>query len=336
MDEPMNTKRSAGLVRAAFCLVLAACLALAGGCSRKDSATAATADKTPAVDDSQTKNAVILHVGESDYFTADFDAYIRRIMGASQDKLTPESLSRLFDRFVEDKLLLEAARRQGLVLTDEEKNRYRAKLEEEMPGERGKGLAPAEMDSLSEDLLIQKYTYTLVQSLVVTDQEIHSYYVAHKSDFLQPERVKVSQIQLKTEEKAIDVLARVKTLPEEGFRSVARQESIGPEADKSGEMGIFSPGQLPYEIEKVVFSLKEGEISQIVESSYGGYHIFRLDKHFDPEMVSEAQASSPIRTKLLDAKISRAVADHIQELRGTLSWSATPENLSFTYQRNPS
>jgi len=335
MDRPMNTKKPAGIVPAALCLGLAVCLALFSSCGHKDASPTASTDK-PAADDQQNKNAVILRVGESYYFNADFDTYIRRIMGASQDKLTPESLSRLFDRFVEDKLLLEAARRQGITLTDEEKNRYQAKIEEEMLAEKGKGPTPPDIESMSEELLIQKYTYTLIQNLTVTDQEIHDYYVARKSDFLQPERVKVSQILLKTEEKAIDVLARVKALPEEGFRSVARQESIGPEAAKSGEMGTFSPGQLPYEIEKVVFSLKEGEISQIVESSYGGYHIFRLDKHFDPELVTEPQAASSIRTKLLEAKISRAVADHMQELRGTLTWSSTPENLSFAYQRNPS
>jgi parvulin-like peptidyl-prolyl isomerase len=336
MDGPMNNKKSAVFGASALCLGLAVGLALLGSCGHHDPSPAGPTDKQAAVDDRPNKNAVVLRVGETYYFNADFDTYIRRIMGASQDKLTPESLSRLFDRFVEDKLLLEAARRQGMALTDEEKSRYQAKLEEEMLSEKGKGPTPPDIESLSEELLIQKYTYTLVQNLAVTDQEIHDYYIAHKSDFLQPERVKVSQILLKTEEKAIDVLARIKTLPEEGFRSVARQESIGPEAAKSGEMGVFSPGQLPYEIEKVVFSLKEGELSQIVESSYGGYHIFRLDKHFDPELVTESQASASIRTKLLDVKISRAVTDHLQELRGTLTWSATPENLSFAYQRNTS
>jgi len=336
MDRPMNAKKPSGMVPAALFLGLAVCLTLFSSCGHKEPPPAASTEKQASADDLQNKNAVILRVGETYYLNADFDAYIRRIMGASQDKLTPESLSRLFDRFVEDKLLLEAARRHGITLTDEEKNRYQAKLEEEMQAEKGKGPTPPALESMNDELLIQKYTYTLIQNLAVTDQEIHDYYVTHKSDFLQPERVKVSQILLKSEETAIDVLARVKVLPEEGFRSVARQESIGPEAAKSGEMGTFSPGQLPYEIEKVVFSLKEGEISQIVQSSYGGYHIFRLDKRFDPELVTEPHASPSIRTKLMDAKIGRAVADHLQELRGTLTWSSTPENLSFAYQRNPS
>jgi parvulin-like peptidyl-prolyl isomerase len=332
---PMISQRSTAVRpgKRLVLLSLAAGLALAVACGRPDASREKTAAEAESRAESPKKNAVILRVGETYYFSADFDAYIARLMGNSPDKLTPESLSRLFDGFVEDKLLLEAARRQGIELTDEEEARYQAKIQEEMDPERNPALGAADIEALNEKLLIEKYTYSLVQDVSVTDGEVHAYYTAHKSDFLQPERVKVSQILLKTEEKAIDVLARVKALPADGFRSVARQESVGPESGKSGEMGTFSPGQLPYQIEKVIFSLQEGEISQIVESSYG-YHIFRLDKRFEPELVSEEQAAPSIRTKLLDGKISQAVAAHLKDLRASLDWVSTPENLSFAYQRN--
>jgi parvulin-like peptidyl-prolyl isomerase len=330
----MLIQRTRRDVRKATALFLAACLALTVACGPKEPAPSVATKKQAGPDDGQDKGAVVLRVGESQYFRPDFKGYLRRIMGASPDKLTPEAQSRLFDRFVDDKLFLDAARRQGIYLTDEEKSRYKAKIEEETLSEKGQGLTPQDLEGLNEKLLIEKYTYTLIQNISVPDQEVHAYYTSHKSDFLQAERVKVSQIMVKTEEKAIDVLARVKSLPEDAFRSVAQKESIGPEAAKSGEMGIFAPGQLPYEIEKVVFSLEEGEISQIVESLYG-YHIFRLDKRFDPLLVSEQQAASGILTKLLDAKISQAVGAHLEELRRTLDWSASPENLAFTYQRNP-
>ncbi len=332
----MKRLTSTATTRRTIGLALAACLALVAACGKKSAAPGQTAPGTEvAVKDETMKSAAILRVGTSYYFNADFEAYLKRIMGSSPDTLTVESRSRLYDRFVEDKLLIEAAQRQGIFLTDEEKSRYQSKIQEELDSEKDQRLSPAELEGLNEKLLIEKYTYALVKDADVTDEEIRGYYATHKSDFLQPERVKVSQILLKTEEKAIEVLARVKSLPEDGFRSVARQESIGPESAKSGEMGTFSPGQLPYEIEKVIFSLKEGEISQIVQSSYG-FHIFHLDKRFGPELVSEEQAAPGIRTKLLDEKIGRAVAAHLDELRRSLDWTASPENLSFAYQRNNS
>jgi len=323
---------SAGNARVMLGLSLSVCLVLAACGDRGQSKTSAS-EASRAVDVPQAKNAVILRVGSSYFFSMDFSAYLKGIMGSSPDELTPESLSRLYDRFVDDHLLLEAAQRQGIHLTDEEKVRYQTKIKEELDPKKSWVMTPAEMDGLNDKLLIEKYIYTLVKDISVSSQEIHDYYALHKSDFLQPERIKVSQILLRTEEQAIDVLNRVKALPEDGFRSIAREESVGPEKDKAGEMGTFSPGQLPYEIEKVIFALPEGEMSQIVQSSYG-YHIFRLDKRFGPELVSEEQAAPSIQTKLLDEKISRAVAAHLLELRSTLDWTASTQNLDFAYQRN--
>lgn len=316
-------------------LALAACLAWGAACGKKDggeappaASVAESGERAPVA-----SGGVILRVGSTDYYNSDFSAYLKRIMGSSTDTLADESMSRLYDRFVEDKLLVEAAGRQGITLTEEERSRYRQKLQEELETDKGKSLSPADLAGLDEKLLIEKYTYALVKDIAVADGEVQAYYGGHRSDFLRPERVKVSQILLRTEEKAIEVLARVKGQPEDVFRSVARQDSIGPETSASGQMGTFSPGQLPIEIEKVILSLKEGEISQIVQSSYG-FHIFRLDKRFPPELVTLEQAAPGIRTRLLDDKIAEAVAAHLEDLKRTLDWTATPENLSFAYQRN--
>ncbi len=316
-------------------LALAACLALGAACGKKDRGEArpAVSATESAAQAPARSGGVILRVGTTDYYNSDLSAYLKRIMGSSTDTLTDESMSRLYDRFIEDKLLVEAAGRQGITLTDEERSRYRQKLQEELATDKGQSLSPADLAGLDEKLLIEKYTYALVKDITVTDAEVQAYYAAHRSDFLRPERVKVSQILLRTEEKAIEVLGRVKGQPEDVFRAAARQDSIGPETSAGGVMGTFSPGQLPVEIEKVIFSLKEGEISPIVQSSYG-FHIFRLDKRFPPELVALEQAAPGIRTRLLDDKIAEAVTAHLEDLKRTLDWTATPENLSFAYQRN--
>jgi len=334
MTPVMHNFRAAGAARLGLGLALAVCLAVGAACGRRGGPDSAASEEKPAPPDaSPQKNEVILQVGSSFYFRADFDAVLKRILGDDPDQPTPETLSRLFDRFVDDKLLLEAAERQGISLTEEEKSRYQEKTREERNPAQSRTPTAAETNSLNDRLLIDKYSFILVKDISVTSEEIHAYYIAHKSDFLKPERFKVSQILLKTEEQAIDVLARVQALSEDGFRSVARKESMGPEAAKAGEMGVFSPGQLPYEIEKVVSALAEGQTSQIVQSSYG-FHIFRLDKRIGPELVTEDQAAPSIQTKLLDDKISRAVAAHLAELRRTMDWTASTQNLSFVYQRN--
>ncbi|NOR53535.1 MAG: hypothetical protein GQ536_05565, partial [Candidatus Aminicenantes bacterium] len=142
-----------------------------------------------------------------------------------------------------------------------------------------------------------------------------------------------SQTLLKTEDKAIEILERVKTSTEESFRKIVREESTGLEADKGGEMGVFEMGQLPFEMEKVIFSLDEGEISSVLSSAYG-FHIFRLDKRYESELISESNASSKIKVMILDQKIKQLFSMHIEELEKNMEWSFYLENLTFPYQRN--
>jgi hypothetical protein len=275
---------------------------------------------------------IILEVEGAAYRDSDLDRYV--LDNAGKGELSPASLSRLYDTFVEEKLLLAAARRQGVALTSEEENAYRTKLSGEIPpGVPGPGLPGDER--FFDRPLIEKYSNRFLGGLDVRDEEVQAFYEEHKRDFLVPERVRVSQILLETENKAVEVLRRLGDASEEEFRRIARQESIGPEAFKGGTMGVFTAGDLPFEMEKVVFSLGEGRLSPVVESSYG-YHIFRVDRKLPPQLLPEAEAAPSIRLKVLDVKVKDALAAHLEDLKGTLSWSAHPDRLPFVYQRNVS
>ena len=286
--------------------------------------------------DPQNENNIIIKVEDSFYFNSDFEQYVRATFGNDQKALTPVSLSRLFDKFIEEKILLHAAQNQKITLTWEEKREYLDRLSDEFKSKDSK-VSVEEMDTqiLFDRLLIEKYTYELVRNIKVKKEEIKEYYNLHKREFLRPERIKVSQILLETEDKAIEVLERVKNSSEENFRKIAQTESIGLEAVKGGMMGVFEMGQLPFEMEKVIFSLKEGELSPVVESSYG-YHIFRLDKRFEPELVSEEEAAPAVTVKILDQKIKQRISAHIEDLKENMEWNFYPLNLSFPYQRNTS
>lgn len=295
-----------------------------------------TAEKRINLIDPEKRNDPILEIGQSVFVNADFEKYLIKIAGDDFKTLPVEALSRLYDDFIDEKFLLEAAKMQQISLSKEEENIYLARLSRaSFPSERN-DLTGDQLNmsrDLYEELIIEKYIVEQVKEFEVPENEIQEYYQLHQRDFLKPERIKLSQILVKSEDKAVELLNEVKNGSEESFRLSAMNNSIGVEAIKGGEMGIFSMGQLPYEMEKVVFSLKEGEISRIFESSYG-YHIFRLDKKFEPELVSLEDAFSDIRLKILDEKIKDFVSNHIMELKAQLDWSKHPENLTFPYQRN--
>lgn len=326
----MRPGRAKGVSRLLIWLSVAALFA--AGCESKKNATAKA---SPPSLESETEGRVILKIGETEYFSSDFKKYIRNAFGEKADTLEAATLSRLLDEFFETKLLFHAAQQKGVVVSEEEKNAYLEKLKQGGAGEETTELWEFESGDLMEKLVIEKYLAQVTQDVTVDDEEVRRYYELHKSEFFLPERVQVSQILLPTEAEAVETWENLRSASEEEFRVAARTKSIGPEAAHGGEMGVFQKGQLPQEMEAAVFSLAEGEVSSVIESSYG-FHIFRLDKKFESEWLSLAEASASISRLLLDLKIKQAIRLHLQSLEGSLKWQLFPENLFFPYQRNTS
>jgi len=274
----------------------------------------------------------VLRVEKSEFVNADFRAYLEAT-DADAKGLPAESLSRLFDRFVDEKILLEAARERGIVLSEDEKKESLARLAVDAiaANEAGRSeTAPSE--GTFDRLLVEKYTFLVVRDTRVDGGEVLAYYERHKKDFLLQERAQVSQILVDTEEKAVSVLRRLERTGEPEFRTIALEESLGPESSKKGIMGVFQPGDLPVDMERVIFALDEGRTSQVVESAYG-FHIFRLDRKFPPALQAESEAAPEIQKRIMAQKMKDVLAAHLGGLKDTLSWKVLSENLFFTYQR---
>ncbi len=277
---------------------------------------------------------IILRVQDAYYFNADFEKHLQLIVGNEFKTLDLISLSRLIDSFIEDKMFLAAARNSDISVSLQEQKQYLVKASNDsLPNEKDIPLTEVETQSLLDRFLIEKYIYEKVKNIEVEQDEIRDYYDLNKREFLRPERMSVSQILLDTEENAVEVFEKVSGSSEEVFQQVAKEVSLGVEASKGGHLGIFEMNQLPAEMEKVIFSLKEGETSQVVESAYG-FHIFRLDEKLGPELETQEKVSTDIRIKILDLKIKQFISKHLLELKDVMDWEFYPKNLSFPYKRN--
>ncbi|MBD3413027.1 MAG: hypothetical protein GF421_01175 [Candidatus Aminicenantes bacterium] len=286
--------------------------------------------------DEAIKNEVILMIGNSFYTNSDFEDYLLLTIGENHKETSDLSRSRLLDSFMEEKLLLAAARDQGIFLTEEEKKAYIARLSREFKLSEGMVKEEVEINTLLEKRLIEKFTLGLVEDISVSSEEIMEYYTSHKKDFLRQEKRRVSQILLKTEDQAIEVYKKVRGATEEEFRKIAREESEGMEASRGGEIGLFEWGQLPLEMDKVVFSLRQGQVSQVIESEYG-YHIFRIDEVIKSAPLPDKpdqEVSSKIEMKILNQKINEIVQNYLERLKSDLNWDFYPDRLNFSYQKN--
>jgi parvulin-like peptidyl-prolyl isomerase len=56
---------------------------------------------------------------------------------------------------------------------------------------------------------------------------------------------------------------------------LAKKYSVAPEAENGGEVGWVAKGQLEESMEKTLFSMDVGTISNVVKTPYG-YHIFEV------------------------------------------------------------
>jgi hypothetical protein len=79
-------------------------------------------------------------------------------------------------------------------------------------------------------------------------------------------------ILVSTEAEAVEI----KKLLSQGsdFQQLAKERSKGPTAQKGGDLGIITKGDLLPELDKAISSLQVGQVSEVIKSELG-FHIFK-------------------------------------------------------------
>jgi parvulin-like peptidyl-prolyl isomerase len=129
-------------------------------------------------------------------------------------------------------------------------------------------------EDLKKEMLLQKLIAIDVNANIkISDDEAEDYYNEHLSNYKTEPRVRVAQIVVRDLAMAEKIEARLKA--GEDFAKVAAQVSIGPEANRGGDLGFITRQIMPESLDKTIFRLPVNKISPIVQSSYG-FHIFKV------------------------------------------------------------
>lgn len=140
-------------------------------------------------------------------------------------------------------------------------------------------------DAVQEQMLMRMMQSEITTGITVTPAEVKSFYKSLPEDsipFIDSE-VEISQIVIypsTSEEAVFQVKERLLGLRErivqgENFATLAVLYSEGPSSSRGGDIGWASKSDLDPAYTKAAFALKEGQVSKIVESSFG-YHIIQL------------------------------------------------------------
>ncbi len=259
----------------------------------------------------------------------------------SQQKLSGEALAQavregekdLLKNMIEERLLVQKAVELGMAAdTDVIKYLDRLRSENNLPSiealeqaMRGQGINPAEFrkrikeQSLKEQVLGREVYYRIQ----VSTAEIKTFYEANRDKFDRPEQVRLQEILIASNgndpseveqrrKKAEEVLQKARG--GELFGDLVAQYSEGPAAKMRGDLGFFGRGMLLKEVEDMVFSLRRGQITGIVEGQ-GGFRIFKVIEKNTAGIQPLDMVKDQIREKLVQDKAVPAVRKYMEVLR---------------------
>ena len=155
------------------------------------------------------------------------------------------------------------------------------------------------------------------QSIAPTDAELLPAYNSSLDRFRNPERVKIRHILIATDAKTTDAQAQaqandvLKQLKAGGdFADLAKRYSKDPgSAAKGGDLDWVSRGQMVKPFEDAAFSLKTGETSGLVKTSYG-YHILQVQGREDARVKPFAEVKDTLAAEYK----KRQASDRMQQL----------------------
>jgi peptidyl-prolyl cis-trans isomerase SurA len=249
---------------------------------------------------------------------------------AAQNHVPPDQFAEMQKNMLRDmidqQLLLSRAKELGLnadadvirQLDDIRKRNNLASLDDLEKAVRAQGLNYEDFKAqIRNQILTQQVVRDEVgRHLQMSQGEEQKYYDEHKSEFEQPEQVKLSEILVplpdnasaeqiaQAEAKANDIKSQI--MKGGDFAELAKKYSGGPSAQQGGDLGAFKRGALAKVLEDQTFSLKPGESTQPIRTRQG-FVILKVNQH---------QQAGPAPLKDVEQQVQEAM--YMQQMQPAL------------------
>ena len=161
---------------------------------------------------------------------------------------------------------------------------------------------------------------SLMPSITLPEQDLRTYYEQNLQRLAGQEQRRASHILItaakdapgaerdKARARAQELLAQLRKTPK-AFADLARKNSQDPgSASKGGDLDFFARGAMVKPFEDAVFGMKEGEISEVVESEFG-FHIIQLTGIKSPKAPSFEAMRPQLEADLRKQQAQRKFAE---------------------------
>jgi peptidyl-prolyl cis-trans isomerase C len=142
----------------------------------------------------------------------------------------------------------------------------------------------------------------------VTEEAMRKLYEESVSKLTPEEEVRARHILVDSEDKAKEVIAKLKAGGE--FAALAKEYSKDPGAAEGGDLGYFTKDQMVVEFADAAFKMKKGDISDPVKTQFG-WHVIKLEDRRQKPVPAFEQVKDQIEQFL----VRKAQSDVVLKLR---------------------
>lgn len=239
----------------------------------------------------------------------------------------------LIRKMVDDELIAQKAKAEGVVLSDADLATKMAEHKKRFGSDQAFAAflerTGQNEDDVKTDIKRNALRENLFEKLLgdkePTDDDAKKYYGENQNKYKQREQVRASHILFKVNQndppevktaqqnKAADVLKKAKAKGAD-FAALAKKYSEGPTAARGGDLGAFSRGRMVKPFEDAAFGAKSGQIIGPVETQFG-YHVIKVDEKMPERQRKFDEVKDSILTSLKARAKSQATRDLLRNLK---------------------
>lgn len=269
-------------------------------------------------------------------------------MAIVNDEIITESemgSSRIFPNkslsfLIEKKMQLQVAKKRGVFVSQQEvlsaiedlkrKGSFKSDQEfEETLKKEGSSLEGYKRELAEQLTLIKLINREISSKITLNEKEMEEYYSSHKERFSLPEEIRIGSIHIPTKSSDSiesvesirgaqnimkDILADLKN--NVSFTDIKKRYSEPLQVYVNDDMGYIKKGDLLKELDRVAFSLAEGDVSDLIETP-GGLYIIKVWEKRKTGFMSFQDVKDVVENLLFQEKSERMYQEWLYEIKSS-------------------
>ena len=289
-------------------------------------------------------NRILVHVNSRIITQSQFDARIDQTVhesGPPPDAARGEEMKkRVMDELVNESLLEDRAKELDLVTADAEIEEQIKRLKEQnnvtSDEDFQKGLAQSGLtvdrlrDQLRRTVPLQRVVGREVNSKVdLSDDALRVLYEREKETWRVPEKAHLAEILVSNGDDSARAARRAKEASDlvkggAKFEAVVKEYSDGATKARGGDLGMVARGELTAEIDKAVFSLPVGTVSDPIGTKFG-WHLVKVIEKLPVSYKPFNEVKGQLLKREQDTQFQKKLAEYLDKLKREAVIRVSPE-----------